>query len=231
MKISKPNAAGEYEEWAFHSQFVYTFTRVLFTIIVRSGIVRLRVSGAEHVPRAGRALIMANHQSNADPLIIGWAFSRPTSIPGKRELFGVPGIGWYLTQLGSYPIDREIADASSLRRTLELLRAGRMLTVFPEGTRTRTGAIGPFESTLAKLAIRERVPIVPVALAGSGGILRPGHLLPHIGSRVGLVFGEPFELTEFYGKKPSAADVDRATDMLRNRVLALKITADALAAS
>ncbi|HEV3309473.1 MAG TPA: lysophospholipid acyltransferase family protein [Chloroflexota bacterium] len=217
------------DEWSNRSRVVYAAVRIFVSLIVRSGMVRLRVQGQERVPPSGPVLLVANHQSNLDPLLIGWLVPRPLSIPAKYELFRVPVLRWIMRKLGSFPVNRAVADAGSLRRSLEMLRLGQILAVFPEGTRTRTGAIGTFEPTISRLAVRTKTRVLPVALAGSGRILPPGRKWPRFGAVVGLSYGEPFELSQFYDRKLCADDAEQATEFIRSRVQAELEAAERLA--
>jgi len=217
-------------DWTGRSWLLYGTVRELITLIVWSGLIRVRVRGAGNVPSTGPAVLIANHQSNLDPLLIGWSIARPITIPGKIELFRIPVLPKLLRGLGCFPVDREIADAGSLRRSLLMLRQDRLLAVFPEGTRSRSGEIGPFGPTLTKVAIRERVPIVPIAVAGTARILAPGQITPKFGARVGIRVGSPFELGDYYGAKLGNDDLARATEKVRGEVTSLYEEAQLLAA-
>lgn len=206
------------EDWSVRSRALYETTRALVNLIVRSRVLRLTISGVEHVPSTGSVLLMSNHESNLDPVLIGSALPRAVSIPGKQELFEIPVFGRLLRSLGSYPVQRGGADAASLRRSLQVLRHHGVLVVFPEGRRSRTGEIGSFQPTLAKLAIRERTAVIPVGLAGTSLVLPPGAKLPKLGSRVSIVFGEELLLNQGQGNRPSDAEAEAAAETIRNRV-------------
>ena len=148
-------------EWSNHSRWLYETTRQLVSLIVVTRLIRAETRGEERIPSRGPVIVMVNHQSNLDPLFIGWAMRRPMNIPGKVELFRVPILRTVVTALGCFPVNREGTDARSLRHSLTVLRAGRLLLVFPEGTRSRTGEVNIFNPTLTRLALRENVPVIP----------------------------------------------------------------------
>ena len=214
------------EDWKGRSRFWYGMARLLVTLIVRSGFLRVRVFGEEHVPESGPVLLMANHESNLDPVLIAWSIARPIHIPGKIELFRVRFLGWLLFQLGSFPVDRETRDAGSLRKSMQALRNSRVLVVFPEGTRTRTGKIGHFDRTLTRVAARERSTIVPVAVIGTGRVLPPGARFPRPGATVDVRFGEPLNLDAPLDGKLSPSEVEAKSELIRSKVIEL-IGADA----
>lgn len=209
------------EDWKERSRFWYGLARLLVTFIVRSGNLRVGVSGADYVPRSGPVLLMANHESNLDPVLIAWSIARPIHIPGKIELFHVHFLGWLLRQLGSFPVDRERKDAGSLRKSIQVLRKGRVLVVFPEGTRTRTGKIGRFDGTLTQVANREQAIIVPVAVIGTGKVLPPGARLPRLGATVEVRFGEPLGFAVSGNKKLTSAEIEAKSDLIRSKVVEL----------
>ncbi|HZT95687.1 MAG TPA: lysophospholipid acyltransferase family protein [Chloroflexota bacterium] len=205
--------------WSSRSIGLHRTLHRLITLILRSGVVSVRVGGLDEIPERGPAVLMSNHESNVDPFLIGYVLSRPMWIPGKASLFGVPLLGWMLRNIGSYPVDREAADVGSLRTSIEVLRSGRLLTVFPEARRSRTGDILPFSTTLVKLAIRQRVPIVPVGLAGTADLLPPGRVVPRLPAALGSHFGHPVDVVARYGTRPSEAQIRDAAEELRGLVV------------
>ena len=96
----------------------------------------LRIQGLEYVPSTGAVLVVANHLHNADPILLEIAFPRPLHFMAKRELFGVPVLGWIVRRIGAFPVDRRRADRAALRRAEAALAQGIAIGIFPEGTRS-----------------------------------------------------------------------------------------------
>lgn len=153
---------------------------------------RVRVHGAEHVPREGPALIAANHTGLMDgPLLFGTC-PRPVHSLTKEEMFFFP-LGPVLTRAGQIPIWRTSIDRGALRTCLGVLSDGRLLGIYPEGTRGR-GDFASFKGGVAWLALRTGAPIVPLVCFG---VRRPGgsvSLPPSPGSRVDVVYGPAFQV-------------------------------------
>ena len=135
---------------------------------------RLRVVGAEHVPREGAALLAANHVSLLDPPVVGAAAPRPLHFMAKAELFRLPLLGTLIRRLNAHPVEREGADAGALRHALLLLREGQALLVFPEGTRGTEGRLQPGRPGAGMLAALSEAPVVPVYVQGTGHALPRG---------------------------------------------------------
>lgn len=210
------------EDWAGRNRATYEITRALISSIVAARFMRVEVEDEANVPSSGPVILMINHLSNLDPLLIGWATQRPLNMPGKAELFKVPILRAVLSTLGCYPVNRNGADAASLRRSLRVLRQGRVLAVFPEGTRSRTGAMGQFGPTLTRMAMRERVPVVPVAISGTDRILPPAKKWPRLGVKVLVKFGLPLDLSLSTGSRPTDDEARAATERIRRCVMELK---------
>jgi 1-acyl-sn-glycerol-3-phosphate acyltransferase len=141
---------------------------------------RCRYAGREHLPWRGAAVIVANHASLVDILVL-YALLRPFKWVSKAELGRVPFVGWMLW-LNDYVLVRR-GDRDSIRRMLDHchrhLAAGSPLLLFPEGTRTRDGRLQAFKEGGFKLAIDHRVPVIPVAVRGTYDAL----------PKTGIVFG------------------------------------------
>src|SRR5690606_28111202 len=105
------------------------------------GIWRLRVEGREHVPRQGGAILAPNHISNVDPPAVGAAAPRPVYFMAKEELYQMPLLGRILPRLHAFPVRRGTVDRAALRRAEELLRAGELVVIFPEGRESETGQL------------------------------------------------------------------------------------------
>lgn len=127
----------------------------------------LRYEGAEHVPLEGGCLLAANHKSYLDPPTLGSGLRREIRYFAKRELFGVPILGFFVRAYGSIPVDRGAFDRRQLATALEVLQGGDALLVFPEGTRIRHRGYGDAKVGVAMLAIKAGVPVIPVHLSGT----------------------------------------------------------------
>ena len=158
---------------------VIPFTRVWF---------RLRVSGAEHIPAEGPAIVVPNHKSFWDAFFIAAATRRHVRFMGKRELFEGPW-GRLLVRLGAFPVRRGESDAEALETAREVLRQGGLLALFPEGTRIRVpDELGEPRRGAARLALETGAPLVPAAITGSDHLFLGPVAKP---KRVQLAFSEP----------------------------------------
>ena len=148
----------------------------------------MQVIGHEKVPKSGAAVLAANHVSYLDPPAIGCALRRECWFVAKAELFTLPVLGPLLPHLHAFPVRRGTADRTAIRRCVELLGEGKLVTVFPEGTRSPDGRLMKAEPGIGIIALWARVPVVPVALTGTdralprhSPFLRPAPITVRIG--------------------------------------------------
>lgn len=149
---------------------------------------RYRARGHERLVSDGGMLLVINHQSFLDPLLVGLPLRRPVSYLARDNLFRVPLVGWVLRHTSVLPINREAASANSLRHLVGRLQAGFWVGIFPEGTRSRDGQLGPLKPGFLALLRRANVPVCPVGIAGANLALGRGAriLVP---GKVRVVFG------------------------------------------
>ncbi|HEX7370231.1 MAG TPA: lysophospholipid acyltransferase family protein [Rhodanobacteraceae bacterium] len=154
---------------------------------------RLRVEGLERVDFSRPHVFVANHQSIIDVCALFRALPVPIRFVIKQEIAKVPFIGWYARAMGMVFIERGHAReaAERLHAVVSLVRHGENLCAFPEGTRSRDGAIGPFKGGAFQVALQAGVPVVPIAISGSGSVLpasgfrvRPGTITLRIGDPI-----------------------------------------------
>ncbi|HEY5803665.1 MAG TPA: MFS transporter [Lysobacter sp.] len=154
---------------------IYIFTivpeflmRFLSWVLVR-GLYRLRVHGVEkHVPDEGAALIVCNHVSYMDALILAASIPRPVRFVMYYKIFNIPVMSWIFRTAKAIPIAGAREDPELMRRAFDeidaVLAEGELVCIFPEGGLTRDGAIAPFKSGVERILERRPVPVVPMAL-------------------------------------------------------------------
>ncbi len=168
----------------------YRFCRALFRIYFRL-YHRGRILHAERVPPEGPCLLAANHVSFLDPPFVGLCCDREGFYLARDTLFQNPLTGWLLRSWNCVPVKREGGDLGGLRMILRLLREGKAVLMFPEGTRSPDGQLQPARAGIGMIVARTRSPIVPVRVFGTDNAMPRGVSLPRP-AQVTIVFGEPF---------------------------------------
>ena len=166
---------------------------------------RPKVTGAEHVPASGGAILAANHLSVVDSVFLPLMLSRPVTFSAKAEYFTASGPAarlWaaYLKATNQLRMDREGPRAAqdTLEAALDLLREGKLFGIYPEGTRSPDGRLYRGRPGVGWLALRSGLPVLPVAMIGTRKVLPPGHVVPRPGRveiRIGTPLKFPAELT------------------------------------
>lgn len=126
-----------------------------------------RTRGFRHIPPKGPCLLLANHQSYLDPVILGVAARRHISFLARKTLFRQHLFGWLIRGLNAVPIDQEGVGIEGLRIVMRMLKEGRAVVVFPEGHRTSDGQVKPLMPGLQLLINKIDTPVVPVGIAGA----------------------------------------------------------------
>ncbi len=188
---------------------------------------RVRVLGADRVPKEGGFVFAPSHRSMLDIPWLAATTRRRIRFMGKASLFRVPVLGWIFSALGGFPVERDGSDRGPLRDSLTILDNGEPLAVYPEGTRQHGPEIQPLQAGAAYLAIKAGVPIVPVAIAGSEEPFRGPTRLPRFGRGVVLV-GEPIHPPEKTGSVVKRELVDHLSAQLRVELQKLFDEASAL---
>lgn len=127
----------------------------------------LRIEGRRNMPQTGPALLIANHQSFLDPVLVGLASYRQLCYLARKTLFRNPLFTWLMRSLNTVPIDQEGVGKEGLRTIVDELRKGQAVLVFPEGERTADGALHALKPGVSLLIKRTHAPIVPVGIAGA----------------------------------------------------------------
>lgn len=176
--------------------------------------IRTRVAGREHLPRGQAVVFCSNHQSNIDPPILFQVLHPRLHVLFKRELVGLPLLGKVFLIGGFVPIDRGSREHSmaAIDQAAQSLMDGHSFLTFPEGTRSRTGAMLPFKRGPFLMALKAQVPVVPVAIQGGTASMRKGSWIvrPTI---VSVRIGAPVDT-----RGMGIADREKLADIVRARV-------------
>jgi glycerol-3-phosphate dehydrogenase (NAD(P)+) len=140
---------------------------------------RLSRLGREHIPDGGPIIFVANHRSFLDPFIVGLCCRRPVYYVAKEELFKNRFFGWFISSLGAFPVRRGAADTDMIETAKAILKRGDPVLIFPEGTRTRPGALGKPKRGVGRLALETGAPVVPIAIKGTEAIRKGWRIRPH----------------------------------------------------
>jgi 1-acyl-sn-glycerol-3-phosphate acyltransferase len=175
--------------------------------------------GRHHVPRTGGAILASNHISFSDSVFMPLAVRRRVTFLAKSEYFTGPGIKgalvrWFMLGIGQVPIDRSGGRASeaAILTGVQTLRDGELLGIYPEGTRSPDGRLYKGRTGTARMAIEAQVPVVPVAMINTFWIQPTGRLIPRLGRRIGVRFGEPIDTTRFAGQASDVAVLRQLTE-------------------
>ena len=167
-------------------------------------IVYLRLSrmGRDHVPKKGGVLLAPNHRSFLDPFVVAICVRRPSYFMAKQELFQKRWQGWLLNCLGAFPVKRGEADEDAMKTARMLLEQGKVVLVFPEGTRIRKGSLGKPKRGVGRLALETGAPVVPIAVVGTEKVRRGWKIRP---AKVKVRLGRPLTFPRAENPSPRLA--------------------------
>ena len=151
----------------------YWFGRNLCVLFCRVYL-RMSVEGLENIPASGPFVLAPVHRSNMDTPIAAVCTKRRMRYMGKDSLWKTKAFGWLLSVLGGFPVSRDIADREALERCVEVLQGGEPLVLFPEGERKSGPLVEPLKDGAVYIAAKAQVPIVPVGIGGSEGVMPKG---------------------------------------------------------
>lgn len=153
-------------------------------------------------------ILCANHISNLDPLLLGCGTNRQVHFMAKEELFKIPLLSYFIVQFGAFPVKRGAGDRSAIRTTLKILGEGKVIGIFPEGTRSKTGELGQGKPGVGLFALKSEAAVIPVAIIGPYRLFRP----------VTIVYGKPLDLSAMRAEKAGADTVKEVTDLIMSQI-------------
>ena len=185
-----------------------------FFVLLMTVVFRWRVTGRENIPSTGPVIVAANHISNFDPFVVGAALQRPVHFMAKEELFANPVLSAIIKYLGTFPVRRGASDRNAIRIAINLLEEGRVVGLFPEGTRSKTGELSQAEPGLAMIAAKAGATIIPAAIIGTNRVFWDGQRL----ARFEIHFGNPIIVPK---GKASKEELDRITALMMQEISGL----------
>jgi 1-acyl-sn-glycerol-3-phosphate acyltransferase len=184
--------------------------------------------GTENVPKEGAAIIASNHLSFSDHFFAPLPLPRKVVFLAKSEYFtgrGLKGLvsKAFFSGVGQIPVDRSGGEASerALRTGLRVLAQGELLGIYPEGTRTPDGRLYRGKTGVARLALEARVPVIPCAMIGGFEFQPPGRIMPRLGIRPGVRFGQPLDFSRYYGLEQDRLVLRAVTDEIMYAIMKL----------
>lgn len=166
---------------------------------------KIKVIGADRVPQEGPVLICSNHISDFDPPLIGISLKKEMSFFAKSELFKIPVFGKIVSRLNTVPVERGKGDRQALKNSVEALKEGRTMLVFPEGSRSKDGELKEFQQGASFMAIKAEATIVPAAIKGKYD-RKEG---------VTVIFGKPIDVQKMVNEGKNRKEI---TDKLREDI-------------
>lgn len=160
-------------------------------------IYRFKIEGLEHFPKDGGVLVCTNHISALDPPVVGITCPRTVHFMAKEELFKMPIFSWLLPKLNAFPVKRGMSDRDALRKAINTLKAGNVMGLFPEGTRSKDGKLGKGFTGAGFFALKGESQVVPCAIVGP---YKPF-------SKLTVRYGKPIDMVELRARKASAEEV------------------------
>lgn len=188
------------------------------------GLFRPWLRGLENIPKEGAVILASNHLSFVDSIFLPLVVDRRVVFLAKSEYFTGKGLKGWLTRIffeasGQLPIDRSGGKASeaSLNTGLQVLAEGKVLGIYPEGTRSPNGILYRGRTGIARLVLEAGVPVIPVAMVGTAEVMPIGSKLPRI-RRIGIILGEPLDFSRFDGLESDRFILRSVTDEIVDEI-------------
>ena len=199
----------------------YPVLRNIIPPVVKLWIKQVR--GLENIPKKGAFILAANHASYFDHLAISSSIipkiDRKIHFLAKKEHFETLEQKWWHKYFEAIPIDRDAGD-KALDTAIEYLKKGKIIAIYPEGTRTLNGRIQKGKTGVARLVLAAEVPIVPIGLINTFKILPKGSRIPKP-SRATITIGKPISFEKYYGKKITKPLLRKITTIVMKRIARL----------
>jgi len=195
--------------------FFYKAMRGLFRFTL-STFFDFKAYGVKNIPLTGGVLMVSNHESYLDPALVGVMVPRILSYMAKAELFTNKYFGWYIRQLHAFPVKQGRGDIAAMRETIERLKEGHLLNIFPEGSRSDDGELQEIQPGAALVIRRAQVPVVPCIIIGSHNSWPRGQAFPRP-AKLRVLYGPAMKLDHLKANEITET-IDRTFHSLRDQL-------------
>ncbi len=190
----------------------YGFAYVIVSAVIRM-LFKVRVAGAENVPKDGGAILAVNHKSNWDVIAVGTTCGRKLSFMAKSEMFDTKLKSKFFSALGAFPVKRGMGDIGAVKTSLAILKQGNMMLMFPEGKRVRGGKRVRAKTGAVMIANRSEVPVIPVNISTEYKFRKP----------LTVTYGEPIYYKKSDFGKISSENLQELSDKLLDRIMEIGV--------
>ena len=200
----------------------YLFVSFLARIIVKL-LFRVDVKGVKHIPHEGAFLIAPNHISFVDPVVVGAFVPRDLHYMARASLFEIPFLRWLLRMCQTFPVRKDRPQPQTMKKAISILKGGKGLLIFPEGTRNTTGRLKKGGPGLGMLAFASGAPVIPTNISGTERALPVDAKWIRL-EKVRVQFGKPVFSDEFKANEPKRVFYQKLTDEVMARIKDLQIS-------
>ena len=193
---------------------VFVIGRIL-AIPLYKFLFHYKVVGKENLPKKGAYIVCSNHISNYDPILVSMTQSRQIYYMAKAELFRNKFASAMITELGAFPVDRGTGDQQAIEKAEEIVRNGRLLGIFIEGTRSKTGEFLRPKSGASMIAFQTKTPVIPVCITPKNKQIKKFE-------KVTISWGKPLSLEELGFKEGTPTEFRNASRRIMDEMKALR---------
>ena len=178
---------------------IYIFTLIFF---------RIKVTGAENIPEEGACILCFNHRSLLDPPVTGVYIHRNLVFMAKEELFKIPVLGFALKKLNVIPVRRGTGDVAAIKASINVLKEGKVMVIYPEGTRSKSGDLQSAKPGVALIATKAKAPVIPIGVTGQYGFMK----------KLFIKIGKPMNLDAYYDRKVPMEELHEISEKIMNDI-------------
>jgi 1-acyl-sn-glycerol-3-phosphate acyltransferase len=200
--------------------FYWTLKYILLGPLLR-GVYQPRAKGVANIPRTGPFILAANHISFVDSLFMPLLCPRPVVFLGKSDYFEKARTRWFFEALNVIPVRREGGSAgeAAIQAAIQALREGRVVGIYPEGTRSPDGRLYRGKTGVARMALEARVPVIPVAIRGTDQVMPLDSKMPRLSGKVVVEYGKPLRFDRYYDRARDRFVLRSVTDEIMYEIM------------